>query len=118
MERPYSNMLYDFEDFCGEAMEFVGEAKSTMFVLTEYCGLHEELHHINGALSAVERTLTGLETYLKGENEDYLARIEEIRKKEALAGCRPAKAPGEDRGPTRSQTQNSTTKDPSQSIRG
>ena len=99
---PYDNMYYDFEDFCNEAMTFVQEAKGTISVLSEYCGHHEETHDIVNPLSAVERTLTALETYLKGEDERYLARIEEIKKGRALAGCRPAKAQEEDRASTQS----------------
>ena len=96
MECQYSGMSgSDFDSFTGEALCFVDEAMGVISYLTgHYISPGESL--LNGALYAVERSLSALRAFLNTENNRYFAQQAEIDKKRALAGCRPAKAPEKD----------------------
>ena len=115
MECPYSGMSdYDFDGFCGEALCFVNEAMGILNHLTGYYISPEEAR-LNGALSAVERSLSALETFINTENDRYFLREAGSDKKEPLP-----KLAGQQRlhveieGQHDLKNQNSTTEDAGQ----
>ena len=113
MECPFNDL--EFADFpildFDEAVQ-VGEIKSILELVQYNLQIDPILYP---ALSVALRLLDTLEDFLDGEGDRYDQLKKEYDKRRALAeACRLAKAPGEDRGSTRSENQSSITENASQ----